>query len=61
MKDLGLLAAGVVVFGLIVFGAVTAGAETSDGSNTRNGVMIGPELPEGITADANRLEAPSGN
>ena len=60
MKDLGYMAIGVVLFGVIVFGVVTAGAETSDGSNTRNGVIQGPTLPEGITADATPLQAPNG-
>ena len=54
------MAAAILAFGAIVFGTVTAGAESSDGSNTRNGVIQGPPLPEGITADANRLEAPNG-
>ena len=52
------MAAGIAVFSIIVFGAVTAGAESSDGSNTRNGVMVGPALPEGLEVDRNRLHAP---
>jgi hypothetical protein len=60
MKDLAYMAIAILAFGAIVFGTVTAGAESADGSNTRNGVIQGPPLPEGITADANRLEAPNG-
>ncbi len=52
------MAAGIAVFCVVVFGAVTAGADSSDGSNTRNGVMVGPALPEGLEVDRNRLHAP---
>jgi hypothetical protein len=52
------MAAGIAVFCAVVFGAVTAGADSSDGSNTRNGVMVGPELPGGLEVDRNRLHAP---
>lgn len=54
------MAVGFLVFGAIVLGVVSAGAETSTGSNTRNGVIQGPPLPQGITATANRLVAPNG-
>ena len=60
MKDLGVMALGVLIFSVIVFGAVTAGAESADGSNTRNGVTVGPPLPAGVQGDANRLTAPNG-
>ena len=60
MKDLLYMALGVLLFAVLAFTIVTAGSETSDGSNTRNGVVQGPALPEGITADANRLSAPNG-
>ncbi|HEU0101796.1 MAG TPA: hypothetical protein VFR07_05695 [Mycobacteriales bacterium] len=59
MKDLVYMGIGCLAFSVIVFGAVTAGAESADGSNTRNGVIQGPALPEGITAEANRLQAPN--
>jgi hypothetical protein len=59
MKDIVYMALGCLVFSVITFGIVTAGSETSDGSNTRNGVIQGPALPEGITAEPNRLEAPN--
>lgn len=55
MKDLGLMAVGIVVFVLICFGAVVAGSESSDGSNTRNAVVVGPPLPEGVRATINRI------
>jgi len=59
MKDLGLMAAGFAVFSVIVFGVVDAGTESTPGSNTNNGVSQ-PPLPQGVTAEINRLEAPNG-
>jgi hypothetical protein len=55
MKDLGLMAVGILVFVLICTGAIIAGSETSDGSNTRNAVVVGPPLPEGVRATVNRV------
>lgn len=60
MKDLGLMAAGIVVIGAIIIGVVSAGSESSDGSNTRNGVTVHAPLPSGATADPNPLVAPDG-
>lgn len=61
MKDLGLLGIVIVIGAAIIFGTVTAGNESSDGSNTRNGVTVGPPLPQGITVDSNPLpQAPDG-
>jgi hypothetical protein len=60
MKDLGLMAAGIVVLGALIVGIVSAGSESSDGSNTRNGVTVHAPLPVGATVEPNRLEAPNG-
>jgi len=60
MKDLGLMAAGIVAIGAIVFGVVAAGTEAAPGSNTKNGVIIKAPLPAGASAEPNRLEAPNG-
>lgn len=48
---------GVVLFGVIVYGIVTAGSPSSDGSNTRNAVTQGPELPEGVQVEVNRRQS----
>ena len=49
------MAAGIVVLGALIVGIVSAGSESSDGSNTRNGVIVHAPLPAGATVEPNRL------
>lgn len=58
MKDLGIMAAVTLVLSILIFGIVTAGSEEFPGSNTKNGVISGSDLPEGVDVDRNRLHAP---
>ena len=58
MKDLGVMAIGIVVFSVLTYGIVAIGDERTQGSNTKNGVMVGPPAPDGVEVDVNRIHAP---
>ncbi len=52
------MAIGIVVFSVLTYGIVAIGDERTQGSNTKNGVMVGPPAPDGVEVDVNRIHAP---
>lgn len=44
----------MLLFAVVVFGAVTVATPTAEGSNTKNGVLIGPPLPSGYSVPDSR-------